>query len=236
MNEAVELNTNAEPTGLVNSRVKGGKLGEISLSDQAYEIVKHKVITCAYEPGQYVNEALVCDDLGLSRTPVHNAFNRLKIEGLVEMIPRKGIIIKSISMNEISNIAEARKVNETACAGFAAERATLKQIANMKEKLVLSTEASKERDVEKLMLLDRDFHSAIADATQNRTLADVSKQLQEKSLRVWFISLNNVEQLQRVQSEHEAICEAIAARDPEAARSAMSSHIGSFLSNISKSI
>ncbi|GKX36118.1 MAG: GntR family transcriptional regulator [Rhizobiaceae bacterium MnEN-MB40S] len=210
--------------------------GETSLNDQAYEIVKHKVITCAYQPGQYINETLVCNDLGLSRTPVHNAFNRLKIEGLIEMIPRKGIIIKPVSMNEISDVAEARQVNETCCAALAADRATREQIERMKQLLQLSEQAAQDRDVEQLMLLDRDFHSEIAAATQNRILADVSRQLQEKSLRVWFISLNNIEQLRRVQSEHEAICEAIAGRDVEAARTAMEGHISSFLSNISKSI
>lgn len=229
---------NSRKKVLAQSAPRNGKSGQksVPLNDRAYEIIKHNIITCAYRPGQYVNENIVCTDLNLSRTPVHNAFNRLQLEGLVEMIPRKGIIIKPVSIDEIMGVAEARRINETACAAFASERATKSQLQKMEDILATSEAAGRERDVETLMLCDRDFHSTIAAATHNMTLAEVSRQLQERSLRVWFISLTNAEQLQKVQEEHRAILDAIRSGDPEASRASMDMHIRSFQANIARTI
>ena len=63
-----------------------------SLRDLAYESIKHRIITCEFKPGEYINEARVSAILGLGRTPVHQAIDRLMLDGMVEVIPRKGVI------------------------------------------------------------------------------------------------------------------------------------------------
>src|SRR5712672_2921568 len=78
-----------------------------SLRDAAYDAIKHRIITCAFKPGEYINELQLSSILKIGRTPVHQALDRLMIEGMVEVIPRKGVIVKPVSLNEVLKIIEA---------------------------------------------------------------------------------------------------------------------------------
>jgi len=71
-------------------------------------------------PGQYLNESAICALLGLRRTPVHQALDRLMLEGLVQIIPRKGVVVQSISLDQVLQIIDVRLVNEPFCVGLAA--------------------------------------------------------------------------------------------------------------------
>lgn len=213
-----------------------GKANADSLRGLAYERIKHRIITCAYQPGEYLNEQKVCQDLNLGRTPVHQALNQLMLQGLVEVIPRKGVIIKPISLDEILHVAEVRLVCETECTGLAAERAKDKDLEKLGRILKEAGKALRSRDVEQLMLLDRDFHCVLAGAARNPVLAGMLKTLHERSLRIWFISLNDAEHLDRVHGEHETILAALVRRDVGAAKAAMRKHILSYRQNISRNI
>ena len=83
-----------------------------SLRDAAYDAIKHRIITCAFRPGEYINELQLSSILKIGRTPVHQALDRLMIEGMVEVIPRKGVIVKPVSLNEVLQIIEVRLINE----------------------------------------------------------------------------------------------------------------------------
>ena len=90
------------------------------------------------------------------------------------------------------------------------------------------------RNVENLMLLDREFHLLIAKAAKNDVLTELLRNLHERSLRFWFISLNAPTQYQLVQDEHATILEAIRQRDADKADAAMRRHIESFRKNVSQ--
>lgn len=68
-----------------------------SLKEQAYQAIKHRIITCAFKPGQELSENTVANALKIGRTPVHQAFDRLLSEGLVDIQPIKLVSTKSIS-------------------------------------------------------------------------------------------------------------------------------------------
>src|SRR5687767_10822325 len=104
-----------------------------SLRDAAYDAIKHRIITCAFKPGEYLNEAYVSATLGIGRTPVHQAIDRLMLDGLVEVIPRKGVIVKLVSLEEIMQIVEVRLLNESYCVRLAAERAERADIAELSD-------------------------------------------------------------------------------------------------------
>ena len=95
-----------------------------SLRDAAYEAIKHRIITCAFRPGEYINELQLSALLNIGRTPVHQALDRLMVEGMVEVIPRKGVIVKPVSLNEVLQIIEVRLINEPLGARLAAEHAS----------------------------------------------------------------------------------------------------------------
>ncbi len=199
---------------------------------QAYERIKHLIITLRLRPGEYVNEAQVSDILGLGRTPVHQALNRLTLEGLVEVIPRKGIIVKGTSLNDVLEIIDVRLANEIYCARLAAERATDSDIRNISRIVDEAGKALPLADVERQMTLDRDFHSALSRAANNRVLTNLLTNLHDQSLRFWFISLREREQHFTVHKEHLAILKAIEAHDADAAEGAVRTHIESFRKNV----
>src|SRR5215831_6174202 len=124
-----------------------------SLRDAAYDAIKHRIITCAFRPGEYVNELQLSSALKIGRTPVHQALDRLMIEGMVEVIPRKGVIVKPVSLNEVLQIIEVRLINECYCASLAAERANNSDIADLADVLRRTKHWISMRNIENMMLL-----------------------------------------------------------------------------------
>lgn len=205
-----------------------------SLRDSAYEAIKYRIITCTFKPGEYINELQLSSALKIGRTPVHQALDRLMIEGMVEVIPRKGVIVKPVSLNEVLQIIEVRLINEPHGARLAADHASDTDLADMDNVLKQAKHWGVLRNVEKIMLLDREFHLLIARAAQNDVLTELLRSLHERSLRFWFISLNAPKQYERVHEEHLAILEAIRRRDGERAAGAMRAHIQTFRANVSQ--
>ncbi len=213
------MNLQKTPPGIT-----AGEPGK-SLAQTAYEELKIKILTLEFEPGSYLNEATATKILNIGRNPIHNAVKRLVFEGLIEIIPRKGMIIKSVQLGEILEVAEARIINEAFCARKAAERASGSDIKSMQQIINDSYIALKANDTKAQMFLDRDFHCAIFKAAGNSVLEDMLRVLHERSLRNWFISLREPAQAARVYEQHSAILEAIKAKDPEDASRQMIAHI-----------
>jgi DNA-binding GntR family transcriptional regulator len=206
----------------------------VSLRDTAYDAIKHRIITCDFRPGEYINELQLSALLNIGRTPVHQALDRLMMEGLVEVIPRKGVIVKPVSLNEVLQIIEVRLINEPFGARLAAEQANDTDLAELDDVIQRAKHWAALRNVENMMLLDREFHLLIARAAKNEVLTELLRNLHERSLRFWFISLNAPTQYKLVQKEHSAILTAIRERDPEKAEAAMRRHIESFRGNVSQ--
>lgn len=218
------------------ARRKAGVGRDTPLRDQAFEKIRKRIICLDYAPGQYLSEAQVSKELGLGRTPVRQAFDRLMLMNMISILPRKGVMVSPISLDEIDQIIEVRLVNETHCTALAAERATAEDIEEMEDILAEAEIASEARDRERLMELDKEFHRIIARAARNKVLGDLLANLHDRSLRFWFISLGDEAHLKCVGAEHKAIYEKIRDRDPEAAATAAREHIASFRANIMKSI
>lgn len=83
-----------------------------SLKTSTYEYIKHKIITCEYEPGMFLNEELLCSEIGVSRTPVRDALSRLEQEGLIKILPKKGVMISPLSINDMNMTYEFRLLLE----------------------------------------------------------------------------------------------------------------------------
>lgn len=207
-----------------------------ALHSQAYEKIKHEITTLRFRPGEYLNEARVSKLLKIGRTPVHQALNRLMLEGMVEVIPRKGVIVKAVSLNDVLEMIDVRIVNETYCARLAVARADESDIGELTRILDESEKKVTISDTVRQMLLDREFHSALSRAARNTVLGECIRRLHDRSLRFWFISLRDPVHHVAVKQEHRAILEAIKARDADAAGVAVRTHIESFRANIMRHI
>ena len=204
----------------------------LSLRDSAYHAIKHQILTCALRPGEYVNEAQLCAMLGAGRTPVRQALDQLRLESLVEVIPRKGVIVKALGLDEVRQIIEVRLFSETYSARLAAERADASEIDMLEGIVERAREMLPTRSVEQMMVLDREFHVKLSCATKNAVFSEILRKLHDRSLRFWVVSLQAPEHHVRVWDEHAAIVDAVARRDPAAAEKAMRLHIESFRTNV----
>lgn len=203
-----------------------------SLLDTAYEQIKHRITICAFRPGDYLNEAEISTMLSIGRTPVHQALDRLMVEGLVQVMPRKGIIVKPVSLDEVLQTIEVRFLNESYCVRLAADRASTDEIDELTSILDRAQKELATRDSERLMRLDREFHGALARSARNPVLTELLGRLHDRSLRFWILSLNTPGHHLSVQEQHLAILAAIRDRDPEGAEQAMRAHIEAFRRNL----
>jgi DNA-binding GntR family transcriptional regulator len=205
-----------------------------SLRDAAYEAIKQRIITCKFAPGECINEQSVSRLLGYGRTPVHQALDRLMLEEMVEVIPRKGVIVKPVILQDVMQMIDVRMINETQCARLAAARADDTHIRALTDILKRARQAITARDMQAMMTLDREFHMQLAAASKNFELAEVVRRLNERSLRFWFISFTTPDHHHSFQEQHEAVFHAVRDRDADAAERAMRAHIEAFRRSVAR--
>jgi len=198
-----------------------------SLVAKAYEEIKEKIITLYFLPGQYLNEAAISSLLDVGRTPVHQALQRLELEGLIEIMPRKGVVVLPDSISEIIKILESRAAVEAELAKAAAGRAS---VDDGKELVALAQaikHAKSGPGIDGFIACDRVFHRKLAERAGNTVLSDFAQQLHERSIRYWYLHLWQTMDVQATTRQHVAIAEAIAKHDGERAAAAMREHIES---------
>lgn len=224
--------TRAKKKVVRSDRPKGEKGG--SLVAQAYEELKERIITVYFLPGQYLNEGAICALLGLGRTPVHQALQRLEIDGLVEIMPRKGVIVLPDSIAEIIKILDSRMAVEPELARHAAERATAETAAELKALASVQKSDPDISDIDAFTTSDRAFHRKLADMSGNQVLSDFARNLHERSWRYWYLHLWQTLDINGSNRQHTAIAEAVAKRDGDAAANAMREHISSLKQRLSQ--
>lgn len=204
--------------------------GRVSLTDEAYNALKWRILTHDLRPGGLFTE----DDLGrlsgYGRSPVHQAVHRLQYDGLVEILPRKGIVVRAFSGRDINQLIEVRLPVEMEMARLAALRASPAQLDALRALLVKGRTYLKRTDREGLMALDRNFHHGIAECTGNQVLMDVLENLHQRSMILWFVSVSSDRRAYDiVQEEHEELLARLEARDADGAAEAMRRHLEPFL-------
>ena len=207
---------------MIKTSVKKGQ------NELAYEKLKEAIVTLQLAPGDSIHIAQLMAQYNMGRTPINQAIHRLHDERLVHIIPRKGVIVTPLSLDEAMDLIAVRMVNEKLCITLAAQHITDPQLAALKSVQVRYVKALQERCLAKALEADRKFHEKLAEASGNRILPDVLTRLHACSQRFWALSLNTEGHGGEVIQEHEAIIEALEKRSVEAALSAIETHIASF--------
>ncbi|PDQ22699.1 GntR family transcriptional regulator [Mesorhizobium sanjuanii] len=209
--------------------------GIVSRNELAYGMLREKLITLAYRPGEYLNTATLVDELGLGRTPINHALHRLETERLVQILPRKGVIVAPLSIDDALDLIEVRLANETLCMRLAADRINGEQIEGLAKSCDAFTEAVASRAMLKVMEFDRQFHEGIAQASANPILIDILNVLHGRAQRFWALSFENEAHLAEIDEEHRSILRAMERRNAEEAAVAMRAHIESFRDSLLRS-
>ena len=198
-----------------------------SLAEMAYTAIKENILKLYFLPGQYLNEGALCALLNVGRTPVHQALQRLQHEGLVEIMPRKGVIVQPGSIAEILKILDSRATVESDLARNAAARITPDAAAELRDLARTGVYKKTSSQLEDFIEADRVFHAKFAELAGNPVLSDIARSLHDRSIRYWYLHLWQTFDGRATGDEHAAIADAIAAGDGEGAASALRAHIES---------
>lgn len=202
-----------------------------SLADDAYRLLKWKILSMELGPGAFLNEQELAATTGFGRTPIHQALHRLMYDGLVDIRPRKGVLVRTWSPSEIRQLVEARRPLEEAVVRLAADRAADAEIEAARTLLATGHGLIAASDRDGLLRLDQEFHRALARMSRNPVMADVVESLHQRSTLLWFIPIADRSEYQAVQAQHEAILHAVAERKPGDAVAAMRAHLEGFVNS-----
>lgn len=207
-----------------------------SLSDEAYFQIRSLIISCELSPGSVISESDLMERLDMGRTPIREALRNLANEKLIEVYPRRGMFVAGVDVKDLTAISEVRGNLEILAAGYAAERATSADKAAITQ-LIKEIDAIKgEPKMMKLINLDQRIHHQIYAATQNEFLVSTLDQYYAHALRIWFMALDRVSELEDAIIEHRAMLQAILDGDKKAAEQTMREHIEGFETTIRKSL
>jgi DNA-binding GntR family transcriptional regulator len=190
---------------------------KLSLSDQAYDLIKSDIITCALEPGQQIVQQQLGERYQLGTTPIREALQRLAQEGLVQPIPRFGYTVSYITLSDVHEIYEFRLILEPSAARLAAQRATDKQLSEIVHFAELTyTYRAGESHVH-----NDDFHRAIVTAAGNRRLQEAICHLIDEMTRIFHLGLDLSTSIDIMRGEHLALAQALSNRDSDQAEALM---------------
>jgi DNA-binding GntR family transcriptional regulator len=196
------------------------------LPDRVYAELKHRVLTCVLKPGDRLIEAELCKALGVSRTPIREALNRLANEGLVVASPFRGYSVAPLTARSFHDLCEVRRMIEPAVAGLAAERATPDDVARLLDLAALTYTPGDRASYEAYLQANSRFHLEIARCARNSQLESIVVAVLDRHQRPCFLGLDVGIDAEESTQEHIKVIEAIRARDSERATKLMTRHIG----------
>lgn len=196
---------------------------EASVVDRAYERIKARSVAFSFKPGERINEVALAGDLGVSRTPLREALNRLVAEQLIDFRPGKGFFCRELDVQAVFALYELRAVLEVAAVRVACERATDERIAEVKAALYAEGLSYQGRTIREVTEYDEAFHIGLAELSGNREFV---RQLQQINERIRFIRwVDMASRVGTTKGEHKAIMAAVEARDADEAARIMHGHI-----------
>lgn len=201
------------------------------LSDKAYQLIRHKIITLELPPLSAIDEQALMEDLQLGRTPIREALQRLASEDLVLFAPRRGMFVADVSLTDLQKVFEMRMLLEGFCARLAAERASEDLLAEM-EAVVRELDQVPDGDSRALMAIDERFHELLYQAADNEFLAHTLKRLHALSFRIWHLVLDRLGSVRGAMDQHVAITNALQARDGVRAEALVQQHVSEFQQEI----
>lgn len=189
-----------------------------------YRTLREAIIRGVLPEGQRVQDRLLALELGVSRTPVREALQRLESEGFLRNVPRLGLIVAEITPQDIEDIYMIRITLEGVAARLAAQRASGADIEMLKALNGQVADATRRRDVQRLTNLNQQFHEAIHRAARNAPLAELLNRLHYSVQRFKQSTLSIPERARDAHTEHVQLVEAIENRDAGRAEALARAH------------
>jgi DNA-binding GntR family transcriptional regulator len=184
-----------------------------TLREQIVFSLRESIIRGDLEPGQKLTEPELAEKLGISRTPIREAFRQLETEGFLTVVPRKGAMVSDLSRKEIEDFYEIKSVLEGYASRIAAERITENDIAKLTKINNQLEILAKKEDVEAFFKKNNEFHSVFINICGNEKLLDIWDNLIRRFVRFRLQALSVPGRLMNSVKQHRDIINALSKKD-----------------------
>ncbi|MCZ0960955.1 GntR family transcriptional regulator [Paracoccus benzoatiresistens] len=213
---AVSPHPNPEPSTRIERQ---------SLHDAILSRLRDMIIEGHLVPGTRINEGQIGAQLGVSRTPLREAIKYLASEGLVELVPSRGAVVKSFSAKEVLDMIEVIRTLEQFAGSRACQIATNQDIGRIRDLHDEMVACYRSGDRLRYYKLNQAIHSGIVALADNAALSDVHGMLQTRLKRIRFIGHEGPEKWAKAVAEHEEMIAALEARDPDRLSAILGRHL-----------
>lgn len=206
--------------------MKPTQLSHTRESDRVEKELREKILTLEIEPGLAISEADLIKRFQWGRTPLREAFQRLAEQSLLQIIPRHGVVITSLSVFEFIEVMEAMAMVIGPAASLACSRLTADEILQLEDSIKHSERAASTLDFITIAAQDYEFHRILAVATGNRYLCRHLLHLHQVATRFNLASWKRDSNAEFSLKEHYRILEALRHHNEVEVRNVMMEHIG----------
>jgi DNA-binding GntR family transcriptional regulator len=192
-----------------------------NLTTLAYNSIKEYILEGRLDEDSRLTEEFLAGQLGISKSPIREALNRLEAEGLIQIEPRKGAYLRRLATDEINGLYDLREALETHVVRTA--KVTPELLADLRQSLKRQRALLKANDKMHYIQEDTAFHAKLAQATRNRYLCSVLENIQNQ---IWLSRRRSYDlSSSSAPDDHEAIIKALQKTDSETAQETMRAHI-----------
>jgi DNA-binding GntR family transcriptional regulator len=193
--------------------------------ERIYSYICEQILRGQFPGGSFIEEEQISSAMDVSRTPVREAFHRLEAEKFIDLLPRRGALVRQVTAQELADLYETRRVIE----GYSVARICQERLSLPEEMTGLLQKMRHLQDADdhfEHVLLDRTFHRTMVAASGNAVLAEVYDSLRSRQLRVAMTALSlNPQRIHRILIEHQQLLEALVAHDEKLAREVIGQHL-----------
>ena len=200
-------------------------LDRVSLSIRVYDHVKRRIVANELPFGSKLTEDGLAKELGISRTPIREALNRLAQDRLVTVSPGRGAFVATLSFEDMVQLLEIRETLEGMAARIASNRITKETLEKLRQRLEATTQRQEQNGYKGYLDADRDFHECVISACGNHQLSQLMKSLQDRIQMLRSRSVMLPGRARNSFQEHMEIIDALSARDPDLAEEKIRTHI-----------
>lgn len=202
-----------------------------TLKQRAYRIIKERILFCQYLPGSDLNEDMLLKDTGLSRAPIRDALSRLEQEGLLKIIPKKGVRVSEVTLNDINTVYEMRSLIEPYNIrrhGDKIDKESLERFRRLFDDMAAPEkiqEAERENRLGRLYALDDEFHQYLISCSKNPYMERTMKLIYNQDIRLRILTSIDRSRLQMSRPEHMEIIDCLLQEQYEEAACVMERHL-----------
>lgn len=204
------------------------------LHEEAVDRLRELIIQGKLSPGVRLNERMLCEQLGISRTPLREALKLLALEGLVSLLPNRGAQVAPLEEGRLSQVLEVMGALEALAGELACRHANAERIAEVRalHEEMVATHAR--GDLASYFRYNQAIHLKIIEASGNATLANIYRQLNANVLRARYMANLSRERWDEAVREHEQILAALTARDVARVRRLLQDHLAHKLAAVAQ--